>query len=367
MVNKLPEGALTSGLSLAENVLRISYMCEQETEDRELKEPKYYLDKFYEIAEDLKKEINDGKDAEEIIRKFTADKIENMADEQEDMVLLEKRDNYAEEYKTKHGKLTEDVKKEIIQKVVTEWKNDEYLKDILNNIENIANNVSSSYLTKFLDSGKINCVGSASLFLSLAEMLDFGLYEKCYLGDLPNHSIIRLKLGEGYKNVDYGKVRSDECYLDKFGEFPKTLPKKALLADLLGNLSKTLSAEATDLVAQKRSINKEYYDGLLTAEKLYKSALKGYNRALNIIPHYDAKYNKNIVDKQLDLVHRLMKICERTIKGAQSNHYNPLKYNSDYRDNSKPWGLESYLPKQPNDYENLFNKIELDYCDSYLK
>ena len=181
MINKLPEGSLISDFSFAENVLRISRMCEQETEGRELKEPKYYLDKFYEIAERLKGDINKGRNAEEVILKFIKNKFEGLDSKQNPI----SEQDYSETYK-------------------------------------------GSFLTNFIDFGRINCISATSLFVSLAEIMDYKLYENCYLGNLEGHSIIRLKSGEDYKNIDEGYIIPDELYLKEWGKIPKTLPKKAI-------------------------------------------------------------------------------------------------------------------------------------------
>ncbi len=245
MVNKLPEGALTSDFSLAEQIINTSWMCEQETEGRELKEPKYYLDKFYEIADGLKRDMNNGRDVEEIIGEFIVKSVDKLSFR--DLV------SYSEKYK-------------------------------------------GTYLTNFLDFGKINCVCASGLFMGLAEMLDYELYERCYLGNLKGHSIVRLKFKGDYKNIDMGEVRPNEDYLEEFNQIPESLPKKAILANILYNKATNILGDANSKT--KFGENKN----LLIAEDLYKDSLRIFDLALEIYPYPPAKINKMCSDERLGFV-----------------------------------------------------------------
>ena len=250
MVNRLPDGFLTSDFSLAENILRISWICEQETEteDRELKEPKYYLDEFYKIANNLKKKIGDGKDAEKIIREFIV--------ESTDKLNIQDLITYPEKHK-------------------------------------------GTYLTNFLDFGKINCVCASGLFMGLAEMLDYELYERCYLGDLKAHSMVILKSRDGYKNIDYGRTIPDKEYLKEFNQLPEILPKKAIFAIIFYNKATEILNKANSKVQFSKDKD------LLIAEDLYNQSLKIFDLGLKIYPYFKIKINKMYSTERLDFISKI--------------------------------------------------------------
>ena len=321
------QNQMTSGLSLTEIMLYASWMSEQEIGDRELKEPHYYYEKLQEIKANLQEEINQGKNAEGIIKKFIGNKtellVQETAKEQMDLFIKNKLKEYRQQHKNNSDKLTEDMKKKIIQQVETEINDDLYTKEIFENCEKELNreNKNTSYLTYVLESNNINCVGDTSLFLSLAEMLDQELFENCYIGILPasvessGHVMIRKKSNEGYENIDFGKIIPDEWYLEELDMFPETKPKKNIVIDILYNCGNNL-----------------------TEKGLYAQALKYFNKALKIDPTYSSvKLNKEVVLRKIEERQHypktycdLQKVTERQDNKDPSydimNYNNPVSY-----------------------------------------
>ncbi len=253
MVNKLPEGALNSDFSLSEQIINTSWKCEQGTEGRELKGPKYYLDEFYEIADGLKKEINKGKDAEEVILKLIKNSFEELDTKQNPI----SEQDYSETYK-------------------------------------------GSFLTNFIDFGRINCISATSLFVSLAEILDYKLYENCYLGDLKGHSMVRLKSGGTYKNIDEGYIVPDELYLKEWGEIPKTLPKEAIPVVINFNKITDMGYKAI----RKMPFGSD--KSLAEARCLLYNSLNLVDKNLKKYPFESLKYNKNAQELNLNELNNLI-------------------------------------------------------------
>ncbi|MCK4729850.1 MAG: tetratricopeptide repeat protein [Candidatus Aenigmarchaeota archaeon] len=301
------QNQMTSGLSLTERMLYASWMSEQEIGDRELEEPHYYYEKLQEIKTNLQEKMDIRKDAEEVIKKFISNKtdlwVQKEREKQVELFIDNKMEEYRQQYKNNGCELTDDIEKEIIQRVREEGNKGVFTKDISENCKkkfNTETKNSTSYLTGVLESNNINCVGTTSLFLSLAEMLDQELFKNCNIGRLYNkitlfgHEIIRKKSNEGYENIDFDKVMPDEYYLEKYGKLPDTSPKENIIADILYNCGTTLGENG-----------------------FHKQALKYFNKVLKIDPtHSNAKYNKKFSLKKIEKIQRFLENYNNPQKGV---------------------------------------------------
>lgn len=216
---------MESGLSLYERIIAASYEVERKIGKRKLKPPKFYKDRLFEIKNRLKEEIIKGKYPENVIRDY----ISSIP----------------------------------------------YQSDI--------------FLTESLESGKANCVASASLFLSLAEMLDYNLFRNCFVGNLPKHILIRKRKKRNHENIDFGKTFPLSYYRGRYNAFPKTVNKENIISSIFTNggygcdskddkislFEKSLKIDPTNIDLWLR-IGKYYGDKGMTEKEIecYDGALK---------------------------------------------------------------------------------------------
>ncbi len=223
-----------SGLSLSEQVLNASFEAESAAGNRKLRHPSYYRQKLFEVKNKLKKEMKNGKTAEKSIMEY------------------------------------------------------------IGNLEFLDH----SLPTKTLEEGLVNCTSSTALFLSLAEMLDYKLFENCSVGFVNSadgrreHIVTRKNTAEEHNIIDYDETFPDSRYLVRYGRAPAITPKKAILAPIFslgGGLSKN-GDDALRLYCKALMIYPEYINGWNNKGAAfynlgrYDEALKCFDEALKIQP-----------------------------------------------------------------------------------
>ncbi len=209
-----------SGLSFSEQAIAASYKSEKAIGRKSLKRPSYYKDRLFEIRDKLKVRIESGESAEECISCYIRG--------------LRRR---------KRAFLTESLE---------------------------------------LKEGKVNCVSETALFISLAEMLNYKLFEDCDVGRLGGHIMVRKDCGGFFKNIDYGMYFQDSFYKDSkmFGEEPETKPKRAVIANILasgaGHLNKKHDAAALKFCDEALRIDPEntiaLYEKMVFLDRIRKNS-----------------------------------------------------------------------------------------------
>lgn len=170
---------MDSGLSFSEHVIHASYLTEKIIGKRKLKLPSFYKERIFEIKNNLKQD-------------------------------MEKRRKTSEE-------------------AIKYYINSLYQKGFDSNI----------FPTEALEADKTNCVSSAAIFLSLAEMLDYSLFEKCCVGYISGkeekngHVFVRKETGKEYENIDHGETFPDSSYMSKYGKLPITKARESIIARIL--------------------------------------------------------------------------------------------------------------------------------------
>ncbi|MCK4428823.1 MAG: tetratricopeptide repeat protein [Candidatus Aenigmarchaeota archaeon] len=151
-------------------------------------------------------------------------------------------------------------------------------------------------ITETLYSGKVNCCSATSLHLALAEMLDYELFEKCNVGNLPSHVVVRKKVWEDfYKNIDKGNVHPDSSYKNKYDECPVDRPKETILSNIFNNCGAVFYnsekyEEGIKEFDKALDIDPENTSALLNKGagyahlKKYKEAINWCNKLLDIDP-----------------------------------------------------------------------------------
>jgi len=145
-----------------------------------------------------------------------------------------------------------------------------------------------------LEKNDIDCAGETTLFLSLAEMLDYNLFEKCYIGKIiasdMSHVLIRKKSGDYYENIDFGITRQDSFYKEKIGQIPETQEKKMIIAINL-------------------------LDCGLAFKENYEKAIEYFDKSLSIDPkNIGALHCKAIGLSKLGMYNEAMECCNKTLE-----------------------------------------------------
>ncbi len=239
-------GKMDSGLSLSERIIDASYIAESEGYKKKMKPSLFYKEKLFQIKDKIKQKIEKEKIA------------------------------------------TEDA-----------------IRDYLKSLE-FSNGV---FPTETLESGKVNCVSSTALFLSLSEMLDSELYENSHVGDITFHTIVRKKEGNEYENIDYGRTFPDSHYTDRYGSPPVTKPKDYIVTSILVHGSVPLHDKEEQSKYHKRTFklypkdaDSWFIKGNLLHHNLqeYEEAIKCYTMALGInTENTDAQKGKELALKEI--------------------------------------------------------------------
>lgn len=174
-------GEMDSGFSLSERIIGASYESDKAL-NRKLETPAFYKKLLLEIKDKLNEEVKRGKPAEDSIK------------------------DYMESLDKKGGR-----------------------------------KLDATSLVDTLTNGKFNCASSTSMFLSLAEMLDYDLFKKCYVGTIVSkdesqaHAFIRKKYKKSeFENIDCGNIIApDSLYVDKFENTIETRPRNAIISEIL--------------------------------------------------------------------------------------------------------------------------------------
>lgn len=160
-----------------------------------------------------------------------------------------------------------------------------------------------------LEKNGIDCAGETTLFLSLAEMLDYKLFEECYIGKITRsdmrHVLIRKKSGDYYENIDFGITKPDSFYKEKTGQIPETQEKKMIIAINLFNCGFAFEENHEKAIAyfdKVLSLDPENIGALhckairLSESDMYNEAVECCNKALEIYPdNEDTIYLRNLI------------------------------------------------------------------------
>ena len=192
---------------------------------------------------------------------------------------------------------------------------------IKNYISSIKREEYASSLIESLKTNKANCVVETALFLSLSEMLDHNLYEKCHVGYIPHnsdcmvdHVFIRKKVKENkFENIDFGKIFPDSYYKDRFRISPITKSKSFVIAGFLINQGSIL---CDDMGKYEEAI--ECYDESLEIDPNNASAWSAKATALSkLIEHKGHKDQEDLkkiqqmcIDKYFELKRSELKLFE---------------------------------------------------------
>ncbi len=229
---------MDSGLSFSEQVIHNSYLAERAIGKRELKPPSYYKGRMFEIKENLKQEIEKGKSPEETIKQFVHS------------IYQKKFDNEA-------------------------------------------------FPTEALEIGKTNCVSSTSLILSLSEMLDYNLFERCSVGyisgkeEKSGHVFVKKKIGEKYENIGHGEILSDSSYKINYDKFPIVKPRKFILTQILNGVGTSIYVDEKEKIRYFDKALKIYSEAsdvwsnkgnALCIQGKFKEGIKCFDEALRIEP-----------------------------------------------------------------------------------
>ncbi|MGC9058373.1 MAG: tetratricopeptide repeat protein [Candidatus Nanoarchaeia archaeon] len=241
----LEEKLSDSSLPLYEKILYASWIGEKIIGGRELKDFEYYKNKLFEIKDELKEKIKNGKSPEEVIRETVKG-------------INRKKDYFL--------------------------------------------------LTDYLETGYGNCAVATSLFLCLSETLDDELFKQCCVGELPRHIIIiKEEGGKKPEYIDFGSTYSAEDYQNDFGEIPKIFEKQAVIAYILINAGVRVSnlgknKKAIECFNKAIEINPNsgsawYNKGVAFYDlHKYEEAIKCFDKAIEIEPNFEGAWrNKGLL------------------------------------------------------------------------
>lgn len=248
---------MDSGLSFSEQVIHSSYLTEKAIRKRELKPPSYYKGRMFEIRENMKQEIEKGKDPEEAIKHF----IKSIYRKKFDLYVLP---------------------------------------------------------TEAIEKDRTNCVSSTALFLSLAEMLDYNLFEKCSVGyfsekeEKVGHVFVRKETGKEHENIDHGKSFPDNNYTIKYGKLPIIKPRKFIIAQILNSIGTSPFVNEEEKIKffdKAIKIHKESSDiwnnkgNAFCILGQYEEGIKCFDESLRIEPgNFVAQANRETAFKCLDII-----------------------------------------------------------------
>ncbi|MCD6215598.1 MAG: hypothetical protein J7J92_00805 [Candidatus Aenigmarchaeota archaeon] len=264
---------ITSGLSLAEAVINTSYMVESELGLRELKQINWYHDKINEIAGELKKRVNKYRTVEDVITNY-----------------------------------------------------------IYSNYPDV------SFITQHLDKSRFeyseensSCVVCASLFLSLAEKLDYELFENSYLASMHDfygngHLFIRKYENGASKNIDFAMVRKRPFPTTRDYRLYKKGKKKIIFHTEANNLSYLRTYHQFPTTEEKKLIFAEIANEagwIAWDKKRIDDALKYLNYALRFSSLPDIFINKIELLCEGNRIADAIACCKEAIKIAKKN-YDPI-------------------------------------------